>query len=108
MDKLNVEKSVEPIADAFEPRSWIPPQPRIKAPPPPPPQAPPLPFTYIGKMMEDGKVVVFLTRQDRNYTVRSGDKLDNTYQVDEIKPAVMTMTYLPLNQQQTLMIGSAN
>jgi hypothetical protein len=40
--------------------------------------------------------------------VRSGDKLDNTYQVDDIKPNVMLLTYLPLNLQQSLTIGSPN
>jgi hypothetical protein len=108
LEKLELDKSPEPITDAFEPRSWIPPPPKFKAPPPPPPQAPPLPFTYIGKMLEDGKVVVFLTSGQRNYTVRSGDKLDDTYQVDDIKPTTMLLTYLPLNVQQSLMIGSAN
>lgn len=108
LDKLGIDKSHEPITNAFEPRSWIPPAPRIKAPPPAPPQAPPLPYTYIGKMLEDGKVVVFLTNGQRNYTVRSGDKLDDIYQVDDIKPTTMLLTYLPLNLQQSLLIGSAN
>jgi len=40
--------------------------------------------------------------------VRSGDKLDNTYQVDDIKPNVMLLTYLPLKLQQSLTIGSTN
>ena len=59
-------------------------------------------------MVDEGQIVVFLTRQERNYAVRSGDKLDNTYQVDDIKPSVMLLTYLPLNLQQSLTIGSPN
>ena len=110
LEKLDLEKSRDPITNAFEPRSWIVPPPKIKqAPlPSPAPQAPPLPYTYIGKMMEDGKIVVFLTRQELNYTVRSGDQLDNVYQVDDIRPTVMLLTYLPLNLQQSLPIGDAN
>jgi hypothetical protein len=108
IEKLEIGKSQEPIADAFEPRSWIAPQANVIAPPPAPPQAPPLPYTYIGKMMEDGQIVVFLARQERNYTLHSGDKLDNAYQVDDIKPTQMLLTYLPLNQQQALPIGSAD
>jgi hypothetical protein len=105
LEKLELDKSHEPIADAFETRSWIPPPPKIKA---PAPQAPPLPYTYIGKMVEGGQIVVFLTSGQRNYTVRNGDKLDDIYQVDDIKPTLMLLTYLPLNLQQSLMIGSAN
>ena len=106
LEKLELDKSREPIANAFEPRSWAPPPPKSAL--PPPPQAPPLPYTYIGKIVDEGQVVVFLTRQERNYAVRSGDKLDDTYQVDDIKPNVMLLTYLPLNLQQSLTIGSPN
>ena len=59
-------------------------------------------------MVDDGQIIVFLTRQERNYAVRSGDKLDNTYQVDDIKRNVMLLTYLPLKLQQSLTIGSTN
>jgi hypothetical protein len=111
LEQLALEKSPDPIKNAFEPRSWIPPPPKIKFVPPPPaplPQAPPLPYTYIGKMMDAGQIVVFLSNQDRNYTVRRGDKLDNLYEVGDIQPTMMMLTYLPLNLQQSLMIGSAN
>jgi hypothetical protein len=107
LEKLEIDKSSEPIANAFEPRSWIPPEPKVKT-SPSPPQAPPLPFIYVGKMMEDGQTVVFLSKQERNYAVRSGDKIDGTYQVDKINPTTMVLTYLPLNLQQSLPIGSAN
>jgi len=109
LERLDVKGSREAVSDAFEVRSWAPPPPPPPKPvPPPPPQAPPLPFKYMGKIMEAGQVVVFLERQDRNFVVRAGDKLDNNYQVDEIKPGVMTLTYLPLGQKQTLAIGAAN
>lgn len=107
LEKLELDKSREPITNAFEPRSWAPPPPKRNL-PPSPPQAPPLPYTFVGKMVDDGQIIVFLTRQERNYAVRSGDKLDNTYQVDDIKPNVMLLTYLPLNLQQSLTIGSPN
>jgi len=107
LEKLELDKSREPITDAFEPRSWAPPPPKSNL-PPSPPQAPPLPYTFVGKMVDDGQIIVFLTRQERNYAVRSGDKLDNTYQVDDIKPNVMLLTYLPLKLQQSLTIGSTN
>jgi hypothetical protein len=39
-------------------------------PPPPPPSAPPLPFTFIGKSLENGVWEVYLARGDRTYIVR--------------------------------------
>jgi hypothetical protein len=108
LDKLDTKVAREPVQDAFEPRSWEPPAPKVKAPPPPPPQAPPLPYTYMGKIMEGNEAVVFLAKQDRNYAVKQGETIDGTYRVDEIKGANMVLTYLPLDQKQNLAIGAGN
>jgi hypothetical protein len=89
----------------FAPKSWYVPPPPPKAVPPPPPSAPPLPFTYMGKLIEDGQMTVFLTKQDRNYVVKVGDTIDGTYKVEEVSARMMTLTYLPLKIKQTLMIG---
>ena len=70
--------------------------------PPPPPQAPPLPFTYLGKMIDGEQTTVFLTRQDRNYVVRLGDTLDGSYRVEKIEEDRVALTYLPLGTEQTL------
>ncbi len=98
----------ETAPDLFEAKSWyVPPPPPKPLPPlpPPPPSAPPLPFTYMGKLIEDGQPTVFLTRQERNYAVRAGDTIEGMYTVEEISPRVMTLVYLPLNIKQTLTIG---
>ena len=34
-----------------------------------------------------------------------GETIDGTYRVDEIRPPVLTLTYLPLEQRQQLNIG---
>jgi hypothetical protein len=109
LEKLELKPPREAVRDAFEPRSWAPPAPKPPPPPPPPPpQAPPQPYRYMGKMMQDNQIVVFLTRQDRNYAVKRGETLDGTYRVDDITGGVMVLTYLPLKQQQTLPIGAMN
>jgi hypothetical protein len=108
IDKLDQKIPRDAVADALEPRSWEPPPAPRKELPPPAPQAPPLPFAYMGKIMEGGEVVVFLTKQDRNYLVKQGETIDGTYRVDDIKGTTMVLTYLPLNQQQILAIGAAN
>ncbi|NNG23778.1 hypothetical protein [Telluria aromaticivorans] len=82
-----------------------PPPPPEPAPPAPAPVAPPLPFTYIGKSLQDGTWEIYLVRGDRTHLVRENMVIDGTYRVDAIKPPVLTLTYLPLNQVQQLNIG---
>jgi hypothetical protein len=107
IDRLNRAK-VEPSADnLFETNTWQPPPPRItaKPSPPPPPTPPALPFSYFGKMSEDGRTIVFLNATDRSYAVRVGDVLEGRYKVEDIGDRSLVLTYLPLQQQQTLKIG---
>ena len=90
----------------FKSQSWTPPPPPPAPPaPPPPPTAPPVPFKYIGKKIEDGKWEVYLTTGSQVNVVREKTVLQGTYRVDSIKPPVLTLTYLPLQQVQTLTIG---
>jgi hypothetical protein len=70
--------------------------------PPPPPQAPPVPFTYMGKLVEDGKATAFLVQGDRNVIAREGETLAGGWRVDAIGEQSMTFTYESLNQQRTL------
>lgn len=94
----------------FSSHSWEPPPPRVvmvKALPPPPPTAPPLPYTYLGKMAEEGVWEVFLARGEQTYIVRIASVIDGVYRVDAIRPPALSLTYLPLKQMQTLQIGSA-
>lgn len=74
--------------------------------PPPKPMAPPLPYTYMGKVVDQGQLSVFLTRNGKPYVARPGDVLDGQYRVDAINPPVLELTYLPLEQKQTLNIGT--
>lgn len=76
--------------------------------PPPTPTAPPLPFKYIGKLGDNGHYTVFISAQNKNYTAQVGDTIIQAYRVDEIKPPVMMLTYLPTNTKQTMQIGETN
>jgi hypothetical protein len=104
--KMNRQRLPENEKDMFVSKSWF-------VPPPPPkavqPTAPPLPFVYMGKLAEEGEnLIILLSKQNRNYQVKVGDVLDNTYHVDEVRPPIMTLTYLPLNIKQTIQIGASN
>lgn len=73
--------------------------------PPPVATAPPVPFNYIGKYMEDGELVVFLGYKGKNLIVKSGDIIQQTYKIEDIKPPLLTITYLPMGIKQSIQIG---
>ncbi|WP_432382782.1 hypothetical protein [Duganella sp. P38] len=92
----------------FAGQNWNPPPPPAPAPsnaPPPAPVAPALPFIYIGKSVADGAWEVYLSRGDKTYSARAHTVIDGAYRIDRIAPPLMTLTYLPLNQQQQMNIG---
>jgi hypothetical protein len=99
------------VGNAFSAISWYvappppPPPPPPKPVPPPRPTAPPLPYSYLGRYVEDGKLVILLVRSERIYTVSEGEVIENTYRVERLSRGWLEMTYLPLNIKQTLSTG---
>lgn len=95
------EASEAAPSTTFSVKSWVitPPPP-----PPPPPSAPPLPFKYLGKIIDEGRYVVFLNQQNQNLVVREGERI-GAYRVEEISGKRMTFLYEPLKQTQELEIG---
>ena len=104
-DRFGQDGEASPV---FARQDWTPPPP--PAPPaeatqPPPPSAPPLPFTYIGMSLQEGRWEIYLARGERTYLVQEAAVIDGAYRVDAIRPPMLTLTYLPLNQVQQLNIG---
>ncbi len=107
-------ESGEQGSDPFARIDWSPPP--AKAPPPAPPAepvppprpvAPPIPYTYFGMSIQDGRTVVFVTRQDRTFVLAPGEVIESRYRVEEIRPTEVVLTYIPLNERQVMMIGTA-
>ncbi|PHV11007.1 hypothetical protein CSQ89_13170 [Chitinimonas sp. BJB300] len=73
--------------------------------PPAAPVAPSLPFQFIGKQFDGHTWEVYLENADQTLVVHHGDTLLGAYRVDEIKPPLLTLTFLPLETKQTLAIG---
>lgn len=71
------------------------------------PAAPPLPFTYMGRVVENGSEAIFLATAQQNYMARSGDVLESHYRIDSIGDGQVVFTYLPLKSVQTLEIGES-
>jgi len=104
------EDKVVAAADPFARRSFGPEAAPAAAPAPAAPQVPPLPFTYLGKVIEDGRLSVFLGRGEDSFSVQSGKRLrlDNEYRVDKVTQTSVVFTYLPMNAKQTLDIPAVN
>ncbi|MBC5784457.1 hypothetical protein H8N03_16030 [Ramlibacter sp. USB13] len=71
-------------------------------PPPPPPQAPPLPYTYLGKWIEQGQTTIYLARGEHHVAVRGPGRLDDTYTVESVNENQIVLNYVPLGIRQTL------
>lgn len=104
IDLAKLESRVDEGAktDAFAPRNFspvVPPQ--AAAAHAPKQEAPALPFRYLGKMVEDGKLSVFLANGDESITVHAGQRIGD-YRVDKITEAEIRFTFLPLKTKQSL------
>ena len=72
------------------------------------PREPPLPFKYLGKVIDDGKRSVFLMAGDAYYSVQQGETVIKQYRVDRITDAAVTFTYLPTGTHQVLAVPPMN
>lgn len=110
IENLSRQKVESPKEDPFVAKLPPPPPPPPPTPPAPPPApvAPALPFTFMGRMVENDHTTLFLTRQNESYSVKVNDVLVHEYRVDKIDNDQVTFTYLPLNIQQTLYIGRSS
>lgn len=64
------------------------------------------PYTYAGKITENGDWTVFLTDGTKNFAVKTGDFLDGGWRVQDIKQTQLTLIYQPLKQAIKLDIGA--
>lgn len=102
-DETSGEKEETPeTIDPFRSKSWF-----IAPPPPPPPKprAPPLPFQFLGQLIEEGEVRIFLNHQGRHLIVKSGDVINGAYTVEEISAGKIVFVYQPLQERQVLSTG---
>lgn len=109
-DVLLPTREAPPLRDLFAARRWTPePSPMATQRPaaPAPPVLPPLPYTFIGKKLQDGRWEVYVTRGEQSLVLREGEVVDGQWRVDRIAPPQLSLTYLPLGQgnAQVLPIG---
>jgi len=87
--------------DPFAPRSFgTAPLPQTAA-PAARAEAPAMPFRYIGKMIDNGKLAVFLQKGNDSYTAMEGERVGD-YRIDKITESEIRFTYLPMKTKLTL------
>ncbi len=67
---------------------------------------PPLRFQYLGKIIHNNQTKIILSQSGEKIVVRLGEHIDDQYRVDAIDSEAITLTYLPLNVEQTLIINN--
>src|SRR5262245_24130845 len=101
LERAPASAGAGPATDPFAPKNFSPqpqaPQQAARA----KPEAPPLPFRYVGKMIEDGKLAVFLANGDEAVTAVAGQQIGD-YRVDKVTESEVQFTYLPLKTKQSL------
>ena len=101
LERASASAGAAPAADPFAPKSFAPPhaaeQPQARA----KPEARALPFRYLGKLIDDGKLSVFLANGGESLSVHAGDRIGD-YRVDKVTESEVQFTYLPLKTKQSL------
>lgn len=89
----------------------------VALPPPPPPMAPRFPHAWVGRFNDDAPLQAassasapppvaraVLTSPQSTWVVRVGDVIEGQWRIDRIQDRTMSLTYLPLQQQQTVVM----
>jgi hypothetical protein len=103
LSRLEKRATDAPAGDPFAPRSFGAPEAPVAA-AQPKPEAPPMPFRYMGKVVDNGELEILLLRGDEHFVVRPGQKIDAEYRLDKATKSALTITYLPMKTRQTLEI----
>jgi hypothetical protein len=101
ISRIEKRETEAPASDPFAKRSFGAPQ-AEQAAAQAKPEAPALPFRYMGKVIEDGKLEILLLRGDEHFAVKAGQKIDAEYRLDKVTASALTFTYLPMKAKQTL------
>lgn len=64
----------------------------------------PLPYQFVGQMVDDGNQIVYLSRGDQVLLARKGETLEGSYKVLDISATQIEFEMLPSGLRQTLPI----
>jgi hypothetical protein len=64
--------------------------------------APPLPFRYVGRLVQKGRSEALVMRGKMLHSIAEGDEIDGEYRVERITGASIRFVYLPARIAQSL------
>jgi hypothetical protein len=70
--------------------------------------APPLPFSYLGRLIDGGTTKVFIARGPDHYSAEPGLIIDDTYKVEGVTDTTVTFVFLPSGVRQVLAVPVLN
>jgi hypothetical protein len=70
--------------------------------------APPLPFRYVGRLVQNGRSEALVMRGNMLHSIAEGDEIDGEYRVERITGATIHFTYLPGRVKQSLDLTAAS
>ncbi|MDP1524972.1 MAG: hypothetical protein Q8M20_04130 [Rhodocyclaceae bacterium] len=95
-----------PLADIFAARSWEPPPVVVEMAAPAAPQAPPLPFRFLGRIVDAERGAAYLLADGaRVVVVGVGDRIGKDYRVEKYEKGQLLFRYRPMNLRQALDVG---
>lgn len=92
--------------DLFGSQSWEPPLPKVVARPsgpPAPPPPPPMTYRFAGRLAQDGKEQLFVSKGDTPVAVKLGGTLDG-YVVESISAGAIALVYPPLGHKEQIFV----
>lgn len=93
-------------AELFGPQSWQPPPSKAVA-SPPLPEPPPMIYRFAGRLLQDGKLQVFVSKGDTALAIKQGDVLEGGYVVEAITADTIALVYPPLGHKASISIPAA-
>jgi hypothetical protein len=112
--KRTIPKNIQ-NSHLFQSKTWFkppPPPPSLAANtnpvpvPPPEPTAPPIPFAFVGRMIDGNVVTLFLEKNGQHFAVKLNDIVDGNYQLVKISENDADFSYLPMKVTQQLVFDS--
>jgi hypothetical protein len=101
--------AIKPLAFAFAfALTWDAPAQDSYAPPATSQVAPPLPFRYVGRLVQNGRSEALVMRGNLLHSIAEGDEIDGEYRVERITGAAIHFTYLPARVKQNLDLTAAS
>ncbi|MBC3832904.1 hypothetical protein H8K33_15445 [Undibacterium amnicola] len=65
---------------------------------------PPLPYRFLGKLTDEGDIIVYLGRGEQTYVAKVGEIIESTYKVVKITEQSLELEHLPTGEKQSLSI----